>query len=866
MTVVVPISLRYIQSSAAPARSRELAALVLQDSIAYGCLHRGTYETLAEIPDELLLVFQQKKLPNRFQQNLYELLGQLAKQFPTCISEPDRVRDVFLNTAESQLLEENYPSLVSLAGAVRGLDLYLANFAPSENESEIRQRLYVLAQKLSLWDESRTERIVFRNALQLLANHAPLFTVHLYEDHVHWQTTLAGKWIKSSNRDDRLVGLAALYAFHGEVARVLSTPELLTQSERVCPPTANVLNQYLAYYRKLMNSPTADRWEIRIAIRGFGIMAGACQQLAGSNTTLGELLTIVLERIEGICGRSETNTSDVLEFLPDFIQSLSEILTHTKELSTVQLISMQTMTIALVRDFFHLSAVHHDLIIRSLVAMLENVGKLGGAIRDQLLDNVLLQGIIWSCSHSLPFASATPEIVSSSDTSTTPRKVDWKRELVTYRNYVPLWQGLLARAQHDTNDSLLRSLYRAFMNTLFVIVEKLDLSTRKRTFQDDDGHQWELFFCDPNIDQLPNKPKDYHIFLNLVELYRDVLHGAQTPAPVRELFSDWIRPYFERFVRQSLNCPLVSGFVKLIEMGLGTAERINYFHQNVSSSNDPDVLSTLLLVMSYLERTIQRALHAVGELQLACLRFVLNAPAQVLLDFIEDNTRKQPLMVEVFRISFRLGRSLLSVARSALYCLQRLIRFQQPPIPATVREQFLRQVLPMLEPYLRTRESTQPPAQSLRLAKYKRHRTANVAAAKIERIKQQHRIDRAADASELVTFQKRILSFLTDLQPNECCWMVEEQPGPDDDQSREELKTTTLTRWDADNGRSLELRLLCESGTRPCIKLDAIVGRVCELAVGCSDRATKLAACELLHTIVLYLLGINYQDQLCGLW
>uniref|UniRef100_A0A182N6I2 DNA-dependent protein kinase catalytic subunit n=1 Tax=Anopheles dirus TaxID=7168 RepID=A0A182N6I2_9DIPT len=864
MNAIVPIALRYIQSSAVPARHRELATLVLQDSIAYGCLHRDTYEQLAELPNELLMVFQQSKITNRFQQNLFELLGQLAKQFPWCLTEPDRVRDVFLSAAENQLLEENYPSLVSLAGAVRGLDLYLVHFAPSEDEYELRRRLYVLVKKLSPWDEGRSERSLFRNALQLVANHAPLFTLPLYEDHVHWQTMLAGKWIKSSNRDERQVGLAALYAFHGEVARVLCTPALLTQSERACPPTVDVLNQYLSYYRKLLNSPTADRWDIRIAIRGFGIMAGACQQLTGSSATLSELLTIVLERIEGICGRSETSTTDMLEFLPDFIQSLSEILTHAKELSTVQLVSMQTMTVALVRDFYHLATVHHDLIVRSLVRMLDNVGKLGGTIRDQLLDNVLLQGVIWSCTHSLPFAPSTPEIVSSADS--TPRKVDWKRELVTYRNYLPLWQGLLAKAQSETDDSLLRSLYRAFMNTLFVIVEKLDLSTRKRTFQDDDGQQRELFFCDPNIDQLPNKPKDYHIFLNLVELYRDVLHGHQTPTPVRELFSDWFRPFFERFVRQSLNRPLVSGFVKLIEMGLGTAERIGYFHQNATVSGDPEVLSTLLLVMFYLEQTIHRALHAVGELQLACLRFVLNAPVLVLLDFIEDDTRKQPLMLEVFRISFHLGRSLLSIARSALYCLQRLIRFRQPPIPATVRERLLRQVLPMLEPFLRTRDSTQPPAQSLRLAKFKRHRTANVAAEKIERIKQQHRIDRAADACELVTFQKRILNFFADLQPNECCWLVVDELELAGGQLREEPEAASLTRWDADSGRSLELRLLCESGTRPCIKLDAVVGRVCELAVECSDRATKLAACELLHTIVLYLLGINYQDQLSGLW
>uniref|UniRef100_A0A182IV99 non-specific serine/threonine protein kinase n=1 Tax=Anopheles atroparvus TaxID=41427 RepID=A0A182IV99_ANOAO len=862
MTPIVSVTLRYIQSSTVTARERELATLILQDSIAYGCLQKDSYERLDQLLDELLKVFQQRKMPNRFQQNLYELLGQLAKHFPECVTEPDLLRDAFLSAAESQLLEENYPSLVSLAGAIRGLDLFLVHFSPSEHDEELRKRLYLLVKKLSICDEGRSERAVFRNALQLLADHAQLFTVYLYEDHVHWQTVLVGKWIKSTNRDDRQVALSALYAFHGEVARVLSHPEIATESERECPRTADVLNQYLAYYRKLLNSASAERWELRIAIRGFGIMAGPCRRVAGSSATLNELLTIVLDRIEGICGRP--SAGDMLEYLPDFMQALSEILTHALELSTVQLISVQTMLIALIRDFYHLPAVHHDLIVNSLLCTLANIGTLGGSALDQLLDNVLLQGVIWSCTHSLPYDQQLAHTRAAGGEDSRP--YDWKRELVTYKNYLPLWQGLLGKRSKNIDGSpaddetLTRAIYRAFMRTLFVIVEKLDLSTRKRTFRDEDGRQRELFFCDPNLDLIPNKPKDFHIFLNLVELYREVLHGPRTPPAIREMYLEWICRYFDMFVKLSLRHPLVSGFVKLIEMGLGMAEAIGYFSRD---SPNIDSHSTTMLLVFYLESTIRTALQATGELQLACLRFVLNSPARLLTDFIGDQERQQPLIVAVFQVTFRLGRGLLSIARTGLACLQRIVRFGEPPLRPDQREPLLRHVLPMLEPYLQTRDSTQPAAVSLRLAKFKRQRTANVAPGRIERIKQQHRIEQATEVSELVAFQMRVLHFLGDLQPNECCWMVPYDgwacAAPMETQ-------TSLARWDADSERSIELRLLCASGTRPCIKLDGVIGRVCLLAVECSDRATKLAACELLHTIVLYLLGVHYQDQLHGLW
>ncbi|ETN62944.1 hypothetical protein AND_005352 [Anopheles darlingi] len=858
---IVSVALRYITSTAVTARERELATLVLQDSISYGCLDAGSYSKLNTLVADLLPVFQQRKPPHRFQQNLFELLGQLSKTFPQYVNEPIRLQEVFVGSAESQLLEENNLSLVSLAGAVRGLDLFLHNFAPDAEQLEIRRRIYLLVKKLSPWEELRSERIVFRNALQLLANHAALFGDFLYNDHTHWQAALADRWIRSSNRDDRRIGLAALYAFHGELAHALlrrnQSPEVSERQSAV-----QVLNRYLAYYRKLLNTADAERLDVRIAIRGFGIMAGPCHRLTDASASLVELLTIVLERIECICGESSTAAGDRLEDLPDFVQSLSEILTQVDELSTVQLVSLQTMIVALIRDFYHLGTVYHQLIVRSLACTLANIHKLGGSALDLLLDNVLLQGIIWSCSHKLPYDPPNGR-------SDTAQEFDWKRETVTYKNYLPLWKGLLGD-KRVPNEQLVRSIFRSFMRTLFVIIEKLDLSTKKRVLNNESDLAKGMYFCDPNLNLEPVKPKDFHIFLNLIELYRDVLQGSQH---LDESFLEWIRRYFEMCVKQSVDHPLVSGFVKLIELGVAIAERNGYFRR----ANDFESKSTALLLVAYVERTIVRALHASGELQLACLRFVLNVPVRMLVEFVDDEQHQQPLMVAVFQVAFRLGRTLLSIARAALGCLQRLVLFRDPPIHAAQREQLLRQVLPLLEPYLLARESTLPPlAASRRLVRFHRNRTANISSEKIERIKEQHRTEQIDEVSELVTFQLRIVNFLADLQPNECCWLVvekereEESGGPlgrfEVDCSTQGTISGSLVRWNAQSERSIELRLLCASGIRPCIKLDSLIGRVAQLALGSSDRATKLAACEILHTLILYLLGIHYQDELTGLW
>lgn len=68
--------------------------------------------------------------------------------------------------------------------------------------------------------------------------------------------------------------------------------------------------------------------------------------------------------------------------------------------------------------------------------------------------------------------------------------------------------------------------------------------------------------------------------------------------------------------------------------------------------------------------------------------------------------------------------------------------------------------------------------------------------------------------------------------------------------------TSSLTKPDADQ----TIRLTLHFGElQPQFYLDALVPRICENAIGAPDRRTKIAACELTHSIVLYVIGTrNY--------
>lgn len=71
-----------------------------------------------------------------------------------------------------------------------------------------------------------------------------------------------------------------------------------------------------------------------------------------------------------------------------------------------------------------------------------------------------------------------------------------------------------------------------------------------------------------------------------------------------------------------------------------------------------------------------------------------------------------------------------------------------------------------------------------------------------------------------------------------------------------DITSYSLTKPDADQTIRLSLHF---GNLQPEIYLDSLIPRICENAVGAPDRRTKIAACELTHSIVLYVIGTrNY--------
>lgn len=268
-------------------------------------------------------------------------------------------------------------------------------------------------------------------------------------------------------------------------------------------------------------------------------------------------------------------------------------------------------------------------------------------------------------------------------------------------------------------------------------------------------------------------------------------------------------------------------------------------------------MSTVNLLVYFLELQIANTRNSTGELQLTCLRLVLSAPVGLLESFVDDSQD----LIEILRVSFQLGKGMLSLANTALACVRRLVA-EGSPISSKNRERVLVNVLPLLDEYLQTRDVALTAPISSRLAKFQRKRSVNLTSSKIEKIKLQHAME--SSESVLVKFQLKVLLFLGELEPNMCTKMIQHSDMVDGQQHTSEERPLVL--WDLDSNRNISLQLLCRVGVRPIIKMDTIIARVCCLAVGSSDRKTKVAACELLHTLILYIIGIQYQDKMTKLW
>lgn len=385
-------------------------------------------------------------------------------------------------------------------------------------------------------------------------------------------------------------------------------------------------------------------------------------------------------------------------------------------------------------------------------------------------------------------------------------------------------------------------------------------------------------------------PHDFTLFLNLTEFLQRLLPTAR-PA----LFTSWLFEFVKSCIELAHKYPHVSGFYKLIGTAVGVAQQQHAFsdaerafavsvedaggHEDGLPPAAPiadSVFRAYILVRKFACESVVRIRRHRDELQVAAMRFLLRLP----LSFIDVRT-----MSGVLQEALKAGLSHTPLGFDAVAALERYFDFQNDAL-----RPLLPTVLPCLSGYLADVTANAPtllirddaakgdaPGDDDAEEKngYAPADTDGDAAIDVtepvagsERRRLTSRVGNAYLRADLrVAKGKGSLSLYSDVKP---AAMGDSGDLHDPRELQQRVLTlighvgglarhlvgsvrdaaTAGLAWDVQRRVGLELSL---GETELFVWLDDVLPHVVECAENSSNRRTKVTACEVLHSVVVYM-------------
>lgn len=321
-------------------------------------------------------VFDQKDPPQGLRKQCFLILGLISKKFPKEMNGDlgAKVRQLMLS--KIQILfksDKSKAEMLPVAGAIEGLHHHLFNFTPEhKDDPDFGGKLY----ECMVWltDPKKANeygrRDTFRKMLALISDFANIHNIPslFFRDYLEWQDILT-QWMDSESYEDKNAGVQAMQTFHEQIANELE--------RRKNPDDKIVLKYFVDFFEKTLQHSESEPHRIRIAIRGFGAMSAACKILEEKSYIV-KLFDLIIQQTEHCYSTNDRlKRREVLGHLPNYVQSLSKIMNQLEEISGIQLQSLQSIIVVLMKDFHYLSSAHHPLVPISLMETFLNLQKLG---------------------------------------------------------------------------------------------------------------------------------------------------------------------------------------------------------------------------------------------------------------------------------------------------------------------------------------------------------------------------------------------------------------------------------------------------------------------------------------------------------
>ncbi|XP_074649158.1 DNA-dependent protein kinase catalytic subunit-like [Tubulanus polymorphus] len=770
---------------------------------------------------------------------IFALLGMFAQVFPEdMINYHEKLLEIYMRALKTEMTSSKKPDMPIITGCFRGLTSLLVNFTQSVDEgSKYSYDIFNYTRKAINPQIQITKYDVIRAGLTLFSMHGAQFNTYMIDSYegLYEQLTF---WATHNNRDVAHVGMNALDSFLRQISDML-----VSQAEEGKKDGAT-FQFFIQQFCDIMKNKDSSSKKVSLAIRGYGYFAAPCK-LFLTNDDVKFMFTEMIQRSEQLFFSQPENLDDKIINLPSFVEALACIVRQLDQMTETFLASLEKLVVMLIEYYPKFGQKLGFICVKAILQVLLSLFPKGAAFRN-LLSRVIYQGLIRICSHP---------VVANTDNQQT--EDDEREKKISYKDYVNLWLSLLDVQKlkdsghgHGMNATykkqLEQAIYDETISSVSRILDKLDLNSKKSDRTATDAESDSPATSDPIKDLQASKPKDFQIFINLVDFCRDVL-------PVRHYyhFSVWVYKFGHQLIVHSTKYPLVSGFYKLLATCLTICTKMHYFKGvnktteeersnlmdtddnedcKTGPSNSAEKVAAFVLFSKFAKEVLARMKQYKDDLLAACLLYILALPVEIVSVEISQ-------IVPALETAFEIGLSYLPLAAAGLDALERWSN----RLPSAVMKPYYKSILPRLDCYLSSPMDDDKDAVTIIATPMSKRGKRKVPIKLLESTQTSSEI-------QLIQIKKRIVVLLGSIGGCNNKWLI--------DTSADDVASLAVA-WDTEKHLRFDVPFM---DMKPTIYFDDFLPRIVNLATQSSDRQTKVAACELLHSLILYTLGRSVQQ------
>ncbi|KAG0205959.1 hypothetical protein BGX33_007637 [Mortierella sp. NVP41] len=797
---------------------------------------------------------QQSKMGGTVKAEVLEVLGMVARCFPTIAAErQESVIRWCLSTVETQLSAGGKQELSLVAGAIIGLDNCLYSFSESAS-SKVPTILRFIKTLVNVPEDlSRFAAPVA--ALDLFAHHIHLFRPLLIDIYEWMYQRIAGYCEHTHDKMSKC-GYNSLDVFLQEIANVLTTSPT-TEKEYNCFMffTTN-FNQIISME---LVSTSAQYKAMSVAIRGYGYFAAPCKHIAPDQ--LHKLLAHLLKKSAFLISSNtnegiDSSTSHLAAFITAYT-FVAQVYDEIPELLMTALNQMANVVVVNFAKLSYYNRIDCTIAIERLLVMLFNKGE--GVLRG-FFDKFSYKLLVFTSSDISKsiadlFRGNRPHTVVDN----TPH---------SYTIYLFLWRNLFkpnslskelkkkyTEIPEDDQERFLQIIYSSTMESFKRLVTLLNLSVSDIEIpaenEGDSTPDDRLLDPDASVESIltivpisgdvakmqANCAKDFVIFQNLTEFWKLFL-----PEIRPDLFGRWTYVIGSTLIELSAKHPLVSGFYKMFATCLQVCQSISLFkegaalHRHVKvEGGSVDNQRAAALFQKYIREVLARLEQYKDDLLASCLHLVLSSPAAL----TDSNSIIAPI-----QLALKLGLGYFPLASIGLDAVERWINIVDQD-----QHSWFGQVLPCLNEYLLVQvpASGEGDGAEGSVVKLRRDRSGRPRTEYTKMVKNVFMPDSSSQVQSMKDLQLRILRLLgRQAQYNKL--ILDRRSA----HSNAKAASSDLLAWDPEPRVKFKIPFQ-EMKTE--LQLDEMLPRIVDLAEHSLNRQIKVASCELLHSLVILMIG-----------